>query len=395
MKFGSQQEFVSWFGDEISRKFGYRSSFIAPSEYQNAAQEILKRINWRIEVITPYPWQGVSKYGVKIWERNHNHLLSSTGYNQSAGANNFSSGGYKQSSSTSNSYNSASSSSKGTTVSESGIIKRHNFESSLNKIQAFSNNVPCIPEFDKFETDGGLFGWGDHHINGCEMNRYVEKVQDLFRSHNDVILKTIQEFREVYNTFDYLDREYIQGILQTANAAKKASEGAKAASDQAKVSSDQAKAAAEKALKNEADIQKDVENLRKLVEKIKSIKEDLSSKILVLESKLDRSINELRNDIKKGALSYEERQMITKMGDIYGKTKHLTDLDDLWTLVEIHEKTIDDIKKNGINEQLRNNSSEELSQQLLSQEKQYRRNLIWAYAIGGMGLIVSICSLIF
>lgn len=342
MKFSSQQEFVSWFGNEISRKIGYRSGYIAPSEYQNAAQQILKRINRQIEVVPPYPWQGVSKYGVKIWERNYIHLLSSTGYNQSASTNNFSSGGYNQTSYTATSNNSAYSSTSGKTVNESGIIKRHNFESSMRKIQAFSNNVPCIPELDKFETDGGLFGWGDHYINGYEMNSYVEKVQDLFRSHNGIILKTIQEFREVYNTFDYLDREYIQGILQTANAAKKASEGAKAASDQAK-------AAAEKALKNEADIQRDVENLRKLVEKIKSIKEDLSSKILVLESKLDRSINELRNDINKK-----------------------------------------NTKKPSLN-----NSPEELSQQLLSQEKQYRRNLIWAYVIGGMGLFVSICSFIF
>lgn len=349
MKFYSQSEFTSWLEEEIKKRAGIPyASIISPSTCEQHAKQILNETSDNIDIPSAWDtgtWKGLNDYAWRIWLKN-SALLQGHNVNSRNGSPYSSRSEWSNQKGSSQNpsitkYNNSYPSSQA----ENGIIKRHNFESSLSKIQAFSKNVPCIPELDKFETDGGLFGWGDHYINGYEMNRYVEKVQDLFRSHNNTILKTIQEFREVYNTFDYLDREYIQGILQTANAAKKASEGAKAASDQAKVSSDQAKAAANKALKNEADIQRDVENLRKLVEKIKSIKEDLSSKILVLESKYNHSINELRNDINQRTLSYKERQMITKLGDIYGQTKHLADIDDLWIFVENHEKTIEDINK--------------------------------------------------
>ena len=185
----------------------------------------------------------------------------------------------------------------------SDIIKRHNFDQALRRIEQFSNSTPSVPYISKFETDGGLFGLGDHYINGTEMNNYVEKVQDHLSKQNSVLISTIKEFREVYNTFNFLDKEYLQGIVSAVEAANKASEGAK-------VASNQAKEAAVKALKNEDDIRKEVEALRKIVEKIKSIREDLNTKILILENSIKDSKTFFIEEISKRILSYSDLQIL-------------------------------------------------------------------------------------
>ena len=199
------------------------------------------------------------------------------------------------------------------------IIIRHNFDQALRRLERFSNSTPSVPNIEKFETDGGLFGWGDHYINGHEMNNYVEKVQEHLSKQNSVLISTIKEFREVYNTFNFLDKEYLQGIISAVDAANKASEGARAASNQAKE-------AAVKALKNEDDIRKEVEALRKVVEKIKSIREDLNTKI----SKIEESVNEDRNffnqEISKRTIAYSELQTLRNGLDTLSDISQLSSL---------------------------------------------------------------------
>ncbi|MDE5793421.1 MAG: hypothetical protein K2I08_01735, partial [Muribaculaceae bacterium] len=212
----------------------------------------------------------------------------------------------------------------------SDIIKRHNFDQALRRIEQFSNSTPSVPYISKFETDGGLFGWGNHYINGTEMNNYVEKVQDHFSKQNSVLISTIKEFREVYNTFNFLDKEYLQGIVSAVEAANKASEGAK-------VASNQAKEAAVKALKNEDDIRKEVEALRKIVEKIKSIREDLNTKILKLENSIKDSKTFFIEEISKRILSYSDLQIL-KSG-----VKTISDLNQLSDKVELLWEEMDDI----------------------------------------------------
>ena len=427
MKFYSRSQFASWFEGEIKKYVGNsRTSWVGPIEYEKAAKEILRNINNQILVPNPYGWggwNGVYSYGERIWDKNRIWLDNIEISVSNSGSYVSSKGSYSQKYSSSTTQSDSFSSNSSTA---SGIIKRHNFDSSLRKIQEFSNQVPRIPELEKFETDGGLFGWGDHYVNGSEMNKYVEKVQDIFKTHNGIIIKTIKEFKDIYSTFDYLDREYLTGIVQSATAAAKASEGARTASNQAKVASEQAKAAADKALKNEEDLKKDVENLRKLVEKIRSIKEELSIKIENTNTSLSQKIQKVEQGVStQFSLKDEHIRSIKK--DLSAKIENTnTSLSqkiqkieqDISTQLSLNDEQIQSIKKD-LSAQLRTLSQkiqkieedistqrsliEELksaltlqeTQDLTSSDKKIRAEVIWAYIIGGMGLICSICSFIF
>lgn len=425
MQFGTHNEFISWFLNEINKKIpAYNASgWIAPSTYHSIARQVLQKVASDIEIPNPYAtggWKDLRDFALKIWNLNYSRL-GGKGYATSYGSNaSYSSASGNPSGSSNNrSYHNNNNNQSGNStphssynssfeVSDNGagvVIKKHNFEKELRKIQNFADSVPSIPNLGGFETEGGLFGWGDHYINGYEMNRHTEELQNLFQSHNKVITDTIQEFREIYKTFDYLDKEYLQGIIQAVNSASAASKGAKIASDQATTASKQAKSAADLALKNEADLKKDVENLRKLVEKIKTIKEDLSSKIDQIEYSLNKKLTELREKIAFHTLSQEQKSLMTKLEKTLGKTKHIEDIDDLWDLVEIQEKTITNLRGKCEELELLCKETQTKLEQSKSTGNNYaaapnnclenKQNLIWAYVIGGAGLLVAICSLIF
>ena len=156
---------------------------------------------------------------------------------------------------------------------DKALIKRHNFEVSKKNIETFSNSLPSNPAFDRVEVDGGLFGLGDHKVTGNEMNNFIGKVQYKLIAVNTSLRSIISEFREVYEAFDYLDREYIDGIIGSIESAEEASK---------------------QALKAQSDIQNTVENLKKTVLGLVNLKNSVE--------KIERTINKL----SANQLSYKD-----------------------------------------------------------------------------------------
>ena len=156
---------------------------------------------------------------------------------------------------------------------DKALIKRHNFEVSKKNIETFSNSLPSNPAFDRVEVDGGLFGLGDHKVTGNEMNNFIGKVQYKLIAVNTSLRSIISEFREVYKAFDYLDREYIDGIIGSIESAEEASK---------------------QALKAQSDIQNTVENLKKTVLGLVDLKNSVE--------KIERTINKL----SANQLSYKD-----------------------------------------------------------------------------------------
>lgn len=114
------------------------------------------------------------------------------------------------------------------------IIQKHNFDIAKNKIREFINNLPANPNFDMVKVDGGLFNWGKHKVTGEEMNQFIGEVQSRIISVNNALRDISKEFQDIYNAFDSLDNEYIQGILVSVRAAKKASDEALSAQNDIK-----------------------------------------------------------------------------------------------------------------------------------------------------------------
>lgn len=117
-------------------------------------------------------------------------------------------------------------------------IERANFERQKNELRSFSEQPATSTELDKFETEGqwgdfwagGIPGFlGGHKVTGEELNSLVTKLQSCFVEINERDRKVIKEFGQVYETFEALDKGYIQGIEISVKSAEKACQEAKKA----------------------------------------------------------------------------------------------------------------------------------------------------------------------
>ena len=102
-------------------------------------------------------------------------------------------------------------------------IRKDKFDLAKKRIHDLANNVPSVEQLPALETEGGWFGWSDKKVTGAEMNQITRSINNSFIKSNGEIIKLYNQFKEVYNTFDILDKEYIQGILAAVDGADVAS----------------------------------------------------------------------------------------------------------------------------------------------------------------------------
>ncbi len=164
-----------------------------------------------------------------------------------------------------------------------GLIKKHNFDVAKRNIEQFSDRLPSSKAFRKVEEDGWFFGLNDHSVTGRELNNLTDNVQDRFLAVNDTLKSVVREFREVYNALEYLDKEYIAGIVQAVEDAESASH---------------------QALKAHADIRVVVDNLSRTVSKLVELKRNvdiLDRELTDVNTRVDDingSMREVMNRVK-------------------------------------------------------------------------------------------------
>ena len=120
------------------------------------------------------------------------------------------------------------------------IIKKHNFENSINEIKNFSEQT--ITDLDLKKVNNQDFigipggpGFGmDHKVSGWELNELTSQVQNHLCSMNNTQIKLIKEFGQVYSALDALDKDYIQAILASIKATEETSKSLLEAQNQRK-----------------------------------------------------------------------------------------------------------------------------------------------------------------
>ena len=158
------------------------------------------------------------------------------------------------------------------------------------------------------------------NVTGKEMNEFVNKVQAAFIESNQASIKIIREFKEIYNVFEVLDKQYItyfESAIQNLNTV-----------------SEKATFASNSAIDAQKDIKKTVEALRQTIVQLSAYKVDsterinqLRSTIELFEVKIDGSLYQLQRleEIKEQIEDY----------------KHFGDIDTMWADVQNHKYNID------------------------------------------------------
>lgn len=116
----------------------------------------------------------------------------------------------------------------------SNIIKSHKFETAKSNIKKFSElrttdldlkHVAEKKDAEEWLRDFVLRGMHgtDHIVNGEELNELTSQIQSLFINVNNTQTRLIEEFGEVYDALEFLDKDYIQAILVSIKATEETS----------------------------------------------------------------------------------------------------------------------------------------------------------------------------
>lgn len=146
----------------------------------------------------------------------------------------------------------------------------HNFEIQKENIRKFSNKI--LEPVELKAVDEKFLWKFDHRVTGTEFNAAIEQIQEAFKKNYEISKDIVREFKDVYNTFESLDKDYIQGICASVATAKESAKQALEASNQANDSFEEARSAQER-------IEKTTNALRYTVEKFQERFEQLDFKI--------------------------------------------------------------------------------------------------------------------
>ncbi len=235
------------------------------------------------------------------------------------------------------------------------IIKKHNFELAKNRIKFLASQVPPSVSLDSFQTEGSFWGsWTSHNVTGSEVNdKLVKPLQEKLRKQNEHIKKLFDTADEVYKALDSLDKEYVSGIVGTAEAAALASDQALVASKKAEQASNQALDASSQALdatKKATIAQNDIKNtiaaLQQTVTILKTFKEKVSQELEALSSigerftPIENKISDIEQTGKTFKTSISLIDSLQKYRTLLESYQHLGAIDAIWSDVEGHKKEL-------------------------------------------------------
>lgn len=236
---------------------------------------------------------------------------------------------------------------------ENKVVETHNFNEAKEKINRFSGNIPSYVRLTKSKTDGGLFGWFDHTVTGEELNKLVGEIQEKFIQNNQSIKDIICEFKEIYNAFEALDKDYITGILVSLDKASKA----------------------------QKDVDISIDAIQQTIEALKKHKSQTMFDISEINSKLE-------------TMDY----LFQQMTNFILQNKEQTDLEfaNMKKNLNIIDQSADSQEESILNIKELESLSKSLSTKKIErcEEKSINRKIFYAYLVSGCSLFLTLLHLV-
>ena len=268
------------------------------------------------------------------------------------------------------------------------VIKEHDFQEVKNALKKYTGQAKDEVELNRVPACGGLFNLGNHKVTGYELNQITTQIQDCLIGLNHLSQGLVDEFGQVYKAFEYLDKDYISGIVASIKAAEKVSLEEQKDRKDIKELIEQHEQSIAVLKKFKADIEEikhlaDIDKVWDLIEKQTKLSKELGDYIADL-SKLkhikdvDRIYHDLENVIADCAEVSEQQvkylsvlNSVREFCDSLEKIKHIEEIDELWDSTEDVVKDIECIKKSIETQSKAISSFDELVQGLQTEQKHF------------------------
>lgn len=229
----------------------------------------------------------------------------------------------------------------------SNEIVEHNFEQKKQQLRTFANDIPNNEALPIVEGGEHWFGV-TVKATGDDLNNLSQRVGDSLIEQNKSIVDIRKEFISIYDTFEALDKDYIQNILVNLKATNEANK--------------KAFQALEGVEKNNRQLEKDQTDLKNIIDTQKS-----SVKVLLsFKERLDKIDHIVDVDVLFSEVNRINKKIVSFEEGIEHSNKSISDLFDT------HRKESDEritnlihtVRENDDHMQLVNQSMYKLSQQI-------------------------------
>ena len=284
------------------------------------------------------------------------------------------------------------------------IIRKHNFQNAINRVKDYSLKKKKDIEIKSVKTiDEGIFFDTDHEVTGYELNEVIKVIQGHLVDINKRNNETVNEFYEIYQAFNYLDTEYVKGILTTIKGLEKTNNDVRIQQEELKKHHKKLADQNNKLEAHQGEIEGIIENINKTIDILKVFKKEIDclkhlsdidrlwSNHEQLQEKVENLSNDLSNE-KENLQNYKElsAENIKSIDNIINsyQVKFNNDIKGIQSSIEIlnsfkssleeldHLKEIDILWKNLY----------EIQNRMVTINK----NLKASYIVGGIALIISI-----
>ena len=284
------------------------------------------------------------------------------------------------------------------------IIRKHNFQNAINRVKDYSLKKKKDIEIKSVKTiDEGIFFDTDHEVTGYELNEVIKVIQGHLIDINKRNNETVNEFYEIYQAFNYLDTEYVKGILTTVKGLEKTNNDVRIQQEELKKHHKKLADQNNKLEAHQGEIEGIIENINKTIDILKVFKKEIDclkhlsdidrlwSNHVQLQEKVENLSNDLSNE-KENLQNYKElsAENIKSIDNIINsyQVKFNNDIKGIQSSIEIlnsfkssleeldHLKEIDILWKNLYEIQNRINM--------------INKNLKASYIVGGIALVISI-----
>lgn len=215
-------------------------------------------------------------------------------------------------------------------------LTKHTFDNAKNQLKVFSEQTQAVPELSKVDSTGGLFGWFDHKVTGDELNELTAQIQEYLIDLNNLSTDFIKQIGGVYQTFEALDQDYMQGIIIAIKGVE---------SNTKKIQT------AQNDIKNTIVAQKKIievlSNFKERLEKYKHL-EDIDD-IWNGFRKTQRDVIDIGEDVSKAVSTAnnnaQDIKTLYKFKEKIDRINHINDVDILWEDLQIAQKSLPIIEK--------------------------------------------------
>lgn len=186
------------------------------------------------------------------------------------------------------------------------IIKKHNFQNAINRVKEYSLKKKKDIEIKSVKTiDEGIIFDTDHEVTGYELNEVIKVIQGHLVDINKRNNETVNEFYEIYQAFNYLDTEYVKGILTTVKGLEKTNNDVRIQQEELKKHHDRLAIQHNKLESHQGEIESIIENINKTVNILKVFKTEIDrlkhlsdiDRLWFNHEQLQEKVENLSNDL--------------------------------------------------------------------------------------------------